>query len=76
MKCKRCGVALPNEGFLCSHCGMMMSKEQIEEQKKYMQQNFDNHKVELVSEKYGGKKQIFQKREESDKKYIWIFYLL
>ena len=36
MICKRCGAALPSDGVTCIQCGTMMSKEQIEEQKKWI----------------------------------------
>ena len=39
MYCKRCGAALPSEGYVCKSCGAMMSEEQIKMQKEY---NSDN----------------------------------
>lgn len=73
MKCKRCGCSLPSTGLICRNCSAMMSMEQINNQKenqKYRNKNF----VEMVSEKYGHKKQIFEKREEEKSKYIPLLF--
>lgn len=67
MNCKRCGAPLPSQGYVCSQCGMFMSSEQIEIQKQYMKNNNDL-RAELVSEKYGGKKEIYQSREVRENK--------
>lgn len=75
MNCKRCGSPLPSQGYICSHCGMLMSSEQIEIQKTLLKDNNAHLKADLVSERYGGKKQIFQGREGNDNKYISIFLL-
>lgn len=75
MNCKRCGAPLPSYGYVCTHCGVFMDKDQIEMQKSLQKENFPQ-KAELISEKYGGKKQIFQKREEHHKiQYAFIVLL-
>lgn len=66
MQCKRCGAPLSSEGYLCKQCGMMMDSDQIIEQKKYQDLTGLNKKTEFVSEKYGGKQQIFIGREEKE----------
>lgn len=66
MVCKRCGAPLPSQGYVCKQCGMLMSSDQIEEQKQSIRNN--GLSTELVSEKYGGKKQIFQGRDGVENK--------
>ncbi len=73
MECKRCGHVLSKTGFTCTNCGMMMSAEQIKKQKEQM----DIQKsVEMVSEKYGHKNIIYEKRDDSTLKWKGIFLLL
>ena len=74
MNCKRCGSPLPSHGFVCTHCGVFMDKDQIEMQKSLQKDNIPK-RVELVSEKYGGKKEIFQGREDTSKS-VSIFFIL
>ena len=74
MKCKRCGHLLPYSGYTCTNCGMMMSIEQIKEQK---QRNQDNPKRdELLSEKYGQSDFIYKEREKSKLNYLGILFML
>lgn len=75
MKCKRCGCELPSRGFLCSNCGMMMDSDQIKEQKELMK-NDSGMKDLLLSEKYGNKKQIFQKRVDGENKIVGFVVIL
>ncbi len=65
MVCKRCGAPLPSEGFVCKQCGMMFDEEQIKMQKEQEQ---GGKKVEYVTEKYGGQKQLFKGREPQNNK--------
>lgn len=51
MNCKRCGKPLPNNSVACKFCGMLMSNDQLNYQKK-MQEN-EEKKIQLLSEKYG-----------------------
>lgn len=67
MICKRCGAALPSDGVTCMQCGTMMSKEQIEEQKKWKEINKQNNKVQLMSSKYGVNKDEFNYNTEPKK---------
>jgi len=68
MICNRCGSALPNDGVTCIQCGAMMSKEQIEEQKKWKELNKEhNKKVNLMSNKYNVNKENFSYDEEPKK---------
>ena len=67
MICKRCGAALPNTGVVCMQCGAMMSKEQIEEQKKWQEINKQTNNVQLMSEKYKSNKENFKYNSEDKK---------
>ncbi len=51
MNCKRCGKPLPNNSVACKFCGMLMSQDQLNYQRK-MQENKDKI-IQLLSEKYG-----------------------
>lgn len=51
MNCKRCGKPLPNNSVACKFCGMLMSQDQLNYQRK-MQENKDK-RIQLLSEKYG-----------------------
>ena len=44
MFCKKCGNALPTEGFICKICGTMMDKDQIKEQKE----NLDKKRQDIL----------------------------
>ncbi len=65
MFCKKCGAALPSEGFVCKSCGAMMDIEQIKEQKEHMKNN-NNKGVDLLSDKYSPQpiKRNYEKRHE------------
>ena len=66
MYCKRCGHALPSEGYICHNCGAMMSKEQIDMQNKYRNEQKKNKEVTLLSDKYNlGIKRDYEKRKEN-----------
>ena len=73
MECKKCGCVLPPVGFNCTNCGTMMNAEQIKAQKDNME---SKKNIELVSEKYGHKDFIYQKREGEKNKYLGILILL
>lgn len=51
MICSRCGRPLPNKGVTCKFCGMLMSQDQINFQKKMAVD--ENKRIQLLSEKYG-----------------------
>ncbi|MBQ6687225.1 MAG: hypothetical protein IJN03_01730 [Bacilli bacterium] len=67
MFCKRCGAALPGEGAICKQCGAMMSKEQLEEQKKWQEIQNKPNTVNLMSQKYGVNKDNFKYESETKK---------
>lgn len=68
MYCKKCGSALPSQGFVCKRCGTMMDSEQIKEQKDYIKAD-DNKKLEvsLLSDKYSNNpiKRDYSKRKDN-----------
>ena len=68
MYCKKCGAALPSQGFVCKSCGTMMDSEQIKEQKDYIKDD-DNKKLEinLLSDKYSSNpiKRDYSKRKDN-----------
>ncbi len=80
MICKRCGAALPSTGFLCTNCGFMMDAEQIKKQKELMQANKRQNNVEMISERYGKNKVLYQRREKERhsifKPILFLFLLL
>ena len=68
MICNRCGAPLPNDGVVCKQCGAMMSKEQIEEQKKWKEINKQSSQtVNLMSSRYGVNKDNFDYSNEPKK---------
>lgn len=71
MFCKRCGASLPSTGYLCTNCGFLMDSEQIKKQKENQKLVENKNQLTYISERYG-KKNIFQKREEKEKKKIGI----
>ncbi len=75
MFCKRCGAALPSEGYICKSCGAMMSEEQIKSQKEFIN-NENKFKVNLMSDKYnpGGIERDYKKRKDS--RYLGILLVI
>lgn len=65
MICRKCGSALPSEGFICKRCGAMMNEDQIKEQNAYMKENKTKYQTKLVSEEYG-KHKLFQARDKEN----------
>ncbi len=73
MHCKRCGKAIGTDRGICPFCGAMLTKEQI---KIYQQDKKENmFKPEMLTEKFGEKPQIYQKREDNSK-YLWLIVFL
>ncbi len=68
MYCKKCGAALPSQGFICRSCGAMMSSEQIKRQKEFMK-NKEKEKIEinLLSDRFRTEpiKRDYQKHNEN-----------
>jgi len=67
MVCNKCGAALPSDGAVCLQCGAMMSKEQIEEKRKWKEINKQNNNIKLMSSKYGVNKENFSYNNEPKK---------
>lgn len=68
MICNRCKAALPNEGYICKQCGAMMTKEQIEEQKKWNEMDERNkYAAKLMSSKYKVDKENFYYNNDTKK---------
>ncbi len=75
MFCKKCGNPLPKEGYICVFCGAMMTKEQIEMQKKLMQEN--KYKVELKTQDFNQDKlNIEHTDDKKENKLIPILIIL
>ena len=75
MYCKKCGKALPSDGFLCKFCGAMMDSSQIKKQKEYIN-NKDKKEIDinLISDKYSKTKEY--KRHKENKIFGVIFVLV
>ncbi len=66
MVCKKCGKPLPNEGAICTFCGVMMQQDQLKEQMK-MQDPNQKLRAHLLSDKYGVNKDIVYEKDKSPK---------
>lgn len=73
MNCKNCGKPLSGNGYVCKFCGVMMDEEQIKKQKSLI---IPNNKPLFVSEKYGGKMQIYEKRSQKENKLIGFIIIM
>ena len=63
MHCKHCGKAIGTDRGICPFCGAMLTKEQM---KIYSEQQRENSfRPKLITEKYGEKPVIYEKREEN-----------
>lgn len=71
MVCKKCGRALPSEGFVCKNCGVLMTEEQIKEQKEYMKENNTKYKTKFIGEEYNNGK-LFESRDNSSNKLMGL----
>ena len=75
MFCKRCGAALPSEGYICKKCGAMMSEEQIIKQKSFNKEKENKFKVSLMSDKYNSDiNRDYGKRKEN--KFLGLIIVL
>ena len=63
--CKNCGSPLPNEGVVCKFCGVMMNKDQYDEQVKT--NGREQEKLKLLSEKYGTHQNIEYSKVKENK---------
>ena len=73
MHCKRCGKAIGTDRGICPFCGAMLSKDQMEIYKQDKKENM--LKPEMLSEKFGEKPQVYEKRENYSQ-YLWIIVFL
>ena len=73
MHCKKCGKAIGTDRGICPFCGAMLSKEQYHE---YQEIKKNNQKPELLTEKYGEKPIIYEKRNEVNSKLYLIIIIL
>ncbi len=72
MKCKRCGKILPNEEYICPHCGLSIKNNSSSQNASNI-----NLRPGFISEKYGNQKQLYQPRENSEQKnYIFVLILI
>lgn len=79
MICKRCGAALPSDGAICKQCGAMMTKEQLEEQKKWKEMDDRNkYAAKLMSSKYNVNKDKFEynKDQPKENKFLGLLIIL
>lgn len=73
MHCKRCGKAIGTDRGICPFCGAMLSKDQMEIYKQDKKENM--LKPEMLTEKFGEKPQVYEKRENYSQ-YRWIIVFL
>jgi uncharacterized membrane protein YvbJ len=65
MFCKKCGSALPSDGYICKVCGTMMDQDQINEQNKKMKEEGFKKRLS-IREKYGLKNNIVLNDEKDN----------
>ena len=64
MRCKRCGKPLPSDGVACKFCGMLMSQEQLNYQRKMSIK--EDKKLRMLQEKYADNKEnTYEKPKEN-----------
>ena len=73
MHCKKCGKAIGTDRGICPFCGAMLSPNQY---KEFKQMKENNYKPELLTEKYGEKQIIYEKRNESNSKLFILIIIL
>lgn len=74
MHCKKCGKALGTDRGICPFCGAVLSPSQMEEYKEMKHSNY--YKPELITEKYGEKPIVYEKREETSSVLFIILAIL
>ncbi len=74
MHCKRCGKALGTDRGVCPFCGALLSKEQMEIYREDKKNNM--YKPELLTERYGEKKVIYEQREQESSLLFTILIIL
>ena len=73
MHCKKCGKAIGTDRGICPFCGAMLSPSQYEIYKELKKDNM--LRPDLLTEKYGEKKIIYDKRSNDSKLYLVIIGL-
>lgn len=73
MHCKRCGKAIGTDRGICPFCGAMLTKEQMDVYKQDKKENM--LKPEMLTEKFGEKPQVYQKRNDNSN-YLWLIAFL
>lgn len=58
MFCEKCNSALPSDGYVCLHCGALMTKSQIEMQKKLREEKRKFASPNYMSAKFGSKREF------------------
>lgn len=74
MNCKRCGKPLPSEGIACKFCGMLMSQDQINYQKKMSLK--EDKRLQMLSEKYAANKTPDYSKPKENKLFGLIFIVI
>ncbi len=74
MHCKKCGKALGTDRGICPFCGAMLSTDQYQEYKELKKEGF--YKPELLTEKYGEKPIVYEKRNEGNSKVYIVIIIL
>ncbi len=74
MHCKKCGKSIGTDRGICPFCGAMLSKEQYDEYKEMQKSQF--FKPELLTEKYGEKPVLYEKRADDSSKLFLIIIIL
>lgn len=69
MFCKKCGAALPSQGYICLSCGTMMDEEQIKKQKEFIKEK-EKSEVNLLSDRYSREPINRDYRKQSENKYL------
>ncbi len=75
MHCKKCGHAIGTDRGICPFCGAMLTPGQYKEFEQLQKDNLA--KVNLLTEKYGEQKVLYEKRKETNKGiYIGIIFII
>ncbi len=73
MHCKKCGKAIGTDRGICPFCGAMLSSDQYA---LYKEMKKDMNRPELLTEKYGQKPIVYEKRGSDNDKLFIILAIL
>ena len=77
MYCKKCGAALPSNGFVCRSCGAMMDEEQIKMQKKFQEEKEKTRtQVRLLSDEYSREPIVRDYKKHKENKYLGAIFIV